>query len=66
MYLEGLGFLSIGRLLGCSQTAEYYWIRRYGEKSSLTIAGSKIEVVEMDEMHSVLAQKKSVLAVDCH
>jgi transposase-like protein len=27
MYLEGLGFRSIGRLLSCSHTAAYYWIR---------------------------------------
>lgn len=65
MYLEGLGFRSIGRLLSCSHTAAYYWIRKYGEKSSLTIAGSKIEVVEMDQMHSYIGSKKSVLAVDC-
>ena len=65
MYLEGLGFRSIGRLLSCSHTAAYYWIRKYGEKSSLTIAESKIEVVEMDEGHPYIGSKKSVLAMDC-
>ena len=66
MYLEGLGFRSIGRLLRCSPVTVYYWIKAYGEKASLKIAGSEtIDVVEMDEMHSVLAQKKSLLVVDC-
>ena len=59
MYLEGLGFRSIGRLLNCSHTAAYYWIRKYGEKSSLTIAESQIEVVEMDEMHTYVGSKKA-------
>jgi transposase-like protein len=58
MYLEGLGFRSIGRLLSCSHTAAYYWIRKYGEKASVTIAGSKIEVVEMDEGHPYIGSKK--------
>ena len=58
LYLEGLGFRSIGRLLRCSHVAVYYWIKAYGEKSSLKIAGSEIEVVEMDEMHSYVGSKK--------
>jgi transposase-like protein len=65
MYLEGLGFRSIGRLLSCSHTAAYYWIRQYGEKSSLKVTSDKIEVIEMDEMHGYIGSKKSVLAVDC-
>jgi hypothetical protein len=44
----------------------YYWIRAYGEKVNLKIAGSEIiDVVEMDEMPTVLVQKKSLLVVDC-
>ena len=59
MYLEGLGFRSIGRLLRCSHVTVYYWIKEYGEKSSLKIAGSEIiDVVEMDEMHSYVGSKK--------
>jgi transposase-like protein len=59
MYLEGLGFRSIGRLLRCSHVTVYYWIKAYGEKASLKIAGSEIiDVVEMDEMHSYIGSKK--------
>ena len=58
MYLEGLGFRSIGRLLGCSHTAAYYWIQNYGEQATLEMASRKLEVIEMDEMHSYVGSKK--------
>jgi transposase-like protein len=35
MYLEDLGFRSIGRLLGCSHVAIYPWIKQSGEKARL-------------------------------
>ncbi|MEE9354964.1 MAG: helix-turn-helix domain-containing protein, partial [Methylococcaceae bacterium] len=31
LYLEGLGFRSIGRFLKCSHVTVYYWIKAYGE-----------------------------------
>ena len=31
LYLEGLGFRSIGRLLKCSHVAVYNWIKAFGE-----------------------------------
>jgi transposase len=52
MYLEGLGFRSIGRLLGCSLVAVYPWIKQSGEKA-----------VDMDEMHASVNSKKT--PVDC-
>ena len=30
LYLEGLGFRSIGRFLNCSHVAVYNWIRAHG------------------------------------
>jgi transposase-like protein len=54
MYLEGLGFRSIGRLLTCSHVAVYQWIKPYGEKARLDeLPATELEVVEMDEMHSL-------------
>ena len=64
MYMEGLGFRSIGRLLGCSHTAVYYWIKDYGEAATLHMASSEIDVIEMDEMHSYVGSKKSLLDMD--
>jgi len=60
LYLEGLGFRSIGRLLNCSHVAVYQWIKQYGEKVRLDVlATTEIEVVEMDEMHSYVGSKKT-------
>jgi len=49
MYLEGLGFRSIGRILNCSHVAVYRWIKQYGEKAQLPIAATELDVVEMDD-----------------
>jgi transposase len=64
LYLEGLGFRSIGRLLNCSHVAVYQWIKQYGEKARLDVPATEIEVVEMDEMHTYIGSKKSLLAMD--
>ena len=64
LYLEGLGFRSIGRILNCSHVAVYRWIKQYGEKAQLPIAATELDVVEMDEMHSYIGSKKSLLAMD--
>lgn len=61
MYLEGLGFRSIGRLLNCSHVAVYQWIKQYGEKARLEeLPSTELEVVEMDEMHSYVGSKKTL------
>jgi transposase len=59
MYLEGLGFRSIGRLLGCSHVAVYQWIKQSGEKAHLTLPATEIEGVEMDEGHPYGGSKKT-------
>jgi transposase-like protein len=59
LYLEGLGFRSIGRLLNCSHVAVYQWIKHYGERAGLDeLPATELEVVEMDEMHSYVGSKK--------
>ena len=61
MYLEGLGFRSIGRLLGCSHVAVYQWLKQYGEKACLDdMPATELEVVEMDEMHAYVGSKKTL------
>lgn len=57
LYLEGLGFRSIGRVLKVSHVAVYNWIRGFGEKLEALRSGDEIEVVEMDEMHTYIASK---------
>ena len=61
MYLEGLGFRSIARVLNCSHVAVYQWVKHYGEKARLEMAATEINVVEMDEMHSYVGSKKTLV-----
>ena len=59
MYLEGLGFRSIGRLLKTSHVSIYNWIKAFGEEINQIRSEGKIEVVEIDEMHTYIGQKKT-------
>ena len=59
MYLEGLGFNAIGRLLKVSHVSVLKWVRQYGKQAESLRSDNEIEVVEMDEMHSYISQKKT-------
>jgi len=59
LYLEGLGFRSIGRFLKCSHVAAYNWIKSFGESADKIRSEAEIDVVEIDEMHSYIASKKT-------
>ena len=59
LYLEGLGFRSIGRILGFSHVAVYQWIRAFGERIT-QLKASPAQIVEMDEMHSYVGHKKTI------
>lgn len=60
LYLEGLGFRSIGRFLGVSNVSVLNWIRSFGEEvASLRTEQESIEMVELDEMHSFIGSKKT-------
>ena len=57
LYLEGLGFRSIGRILKYSHVSIYNWIRSYGNKLESIRAKSKVKNVEIDEMHTYVSKK---------
>ena len=59
LYLEGLGFRSIGRFLKCSHVAVYNWIKAFGKTADDIRSDKEIEVVEIDEMHSYISSKKT-------
>ena len=61
LYLEGLGFRSIGRFLKCSHVAVYNWIKSLGEAVEELRSDSTLEVVEMDEMHTYISSKKTTV-----
>jgi len=59
LYLEGLGFRSIGRVLNVSHVAVFNWIKGFGESINDIRSGDKIDVVEVDEMHTYISSKKT-------
>lgn len=61
LYLEGLGFRSIGRFLNVSHVAVFNWIKSFGESIDHIRSDDKIEVVEVDEMHTYISSKKTFL-----
>jgi len=61
LYLEGLGFRSIGRFLNVSHVAVFNWIKAFGEKLEEFRNTEEIEVVELDEMHTYIGSKKTTV-----
>ena len=65
LYLEGLGFRSIGRFLQCSHVSVYHWIKAYGESIETIRSASGVDIIERDEMHTYIGAKKRLLDLDC-
>ena len=59
MYLEGLGFRAIGRILKISYGTVYQWIKKWGGQLELPQRNDEIAVVELDEMHTYVGSKKT-------
>jgi len=59
MYLEGLGFRAIGRILQISYGTVYQWVKKWGNNLELPKRNDIIEVVELDEMHTYVGSKKT-------
>jgi hypothetical protein len=60
LYLEGLGFRSIGRVLHVSHVTVFNWIKAFGEKLDEFRNQSGIQVIELDEVHTYIGQKKTI------
>ena len=60
LYLEGLGFRSIGRILGVSNVTVLNWIRAFGEQVAELKSAEQVVYAEMDEMHTYVGQKKAI------
>ena len=60
LYLEGLGFRSIERIMGISHVTVMNWVKKYGkELSFLKKQDSVSKEVEVDELHSYVGDKKT-------
>lgn len=61
LYLEGLGFHSIGRILGVSHVSVIRWIKQYGSQLTEIKNEPPVDIIEIDEMHSYIGSKKTVV-----
>ena len=62
LYLEGLGFRSIGRILSVSNVSVLNWIKEFGKEiKDLQSDGKTVEYAELDEMHSFIGNKKTTV-----
>ena len=68
LYLEGLGFHSIARLLDVSHVTVMNWIlvlctkyavKKFGAALSLIRNPKPVKIMELDEMHTYLGSKKT-------
>jgi transposase-like protein len=60
MYLEGLGFHSIARLLNVSHVSVMNWVKKYGSELSKIRNPKPVQVMELDEIHSYVGSKKTI------
>src|SRR5512145_570709 len=60
LYLEGLGFRSIGRILGVSHVSVQRWIKKFGKELEDLKSENEISIVELDEMHTYIGNKKNI------
>jgi transposase-like protein len=60
LYLEGLGFRSIGRVLKVSNVSVLNWIRHFGEQVKSLRSDEPASVTEIDEMHTYIGTKKTI------
>jgi hypothetical protein len=61
MYLEGLGFRSIGRILNVHNTTVYRWIRKFGEQINMVRNDKPVKVMGLDALHTYIGHKKTTV-----
>jgi transposase-like protein len=57
LYLEGLGFRAIGRILNISYGTVYQWVKACGKQVSLPKRQGEVEIVQMDEIYTYVGSK---------
>jgi len=61
LYLEGMGFQTIWRVLKISYITVYHRVRKAGESVNMTKVEKPVAVVELDEMHSYVGRKRIIV-----
>ena len=60
LYLEGLGFRSIGRLLGVSHVSVQNWIKKFGQDLEDLKSENEVAIVKLDEIHTYIGNNKNI------
>ncbi len=61
LYLEGLGFRSISRILKVSNVSVLNWIKSFGKQiEEYKRVEGNLEIIEMDELHTYISEKKTI------
>ena len=61
MYLEGMGFRSIERILKVSNVTVLNWIKAFGKQiEEYRRPEGNLEIIEMDELHTYIGEKKTI------
>jgi hypothetical protein len=61
LYLEGMGFRAIARILGFSNVAILYWIREFAKQLKNIKSNIQTKMVEIDELVTYIKSKKSIV-----
>jgi transposase len=62
LYLEGLGFRSIERILKVSHVSVLNWVKKFGKEiEAIREPEREIEIIEMDELHTYIQHKKTTV-----
>ena len=62
LYLEGLGFRSIERILKVSNVSVLNWVKKFGQEiEAIREPEGEIEIIEMDELHTYIQLKKTTV-----
>ena len=59
IYLEGLGFRSIGRILNISYGTVYLWVKEWRSRISLPRRENPVEEVELEKLLTHIESKKA-------
>jgi transposase len=60
LYLEGLGFRAISRIIGISHVTILKWVKKYGQGLEfIRIEKDREAIVEVDEICSYVGSKKN-------
>jgi len=59
LYLEGVGFRGIGRILKISYGTVYKWVKIWNSQVSLPRRLTPLDIVDFEDMHTYVASKKS-------